>query len=166
MKTPLASIAVLVGLIASIAIPIRADPLPAYRTVPIPWREHGYNAFSSTSLSTQAELDAFLRTAKAKGGWNRFAAFEKALADARIDWRKESLVLLRHTEHSGSIRVVPQAPRQEGRTLTIAVDRKAPEVQTADMAYYACAVVVLKSTIQVVELVVGGKATTSVKVRS
>lgn len=132
---------------------------PSVRTIPIPKREHGYSNFDSTAIASQEALDRFLETgSKAeKMGWNNRVDFDKALAAAGLNFDKEVLVLLRHTEGSGSVQVDFRPPTVEKDKVICRIDRREPEVGTADMAYYCFALAVAKSGITGVELRVSGR---------
>jgi hypothetical protein len=73
------------------------------RSIPILKRENGYSHFESKVISSQNELDAFL--ARAVKRFNDPETFENAIRQSQVDFNNESLVLLRHTEGSGSVRV-------------------------------------------------------------
>lgn len=129
------------------------------RVIPIPREEHGYSNFETTVIPSQAALDEFLKKG-ANGeqmGWNDRAGFEKALADAKVDFNRESLVLLRHTEGSGSVRVHVREPQVKGRRIICRIDREEPEMGTADMAFYCFALAVPKAAIDEVEVQVSGR---------
>jgi hypothetical protein len=131
----------------------------AVRVIPIPREEHGYSNFETTVIASQADLDAFLKKGADGGqmGWNDRAGFEKALADARVDFNRESLVLLRHTEGSGSTRVHFREPQVKGRRVTCRIDTEKAEVGLSVMAYYCFALAVPKAAIDEVEVQVSGR---------
>lgn len=126
----------------------------SFRMVPIPKEEHGYSNFESTVVTSQGELDKFLqKDSKGQGmGWNNGADFEKALAQAKLDFDREALVLLRHTEGSGAVQVNFRQPSVKERRLICQIDRKEPEVGTGDMAYYCFALAVAKADVEAVEM--------------
>ena len=126
-----------------------------FRIIPIPIREHGYNSFESTVLMSQQDLDSFLKDTATKGGWNNRQGFEDALLDAKLDFSKEALVLLRHSEGSGSIKVTFNTPVLKDRTLVCEIHgRPVPPGYgvTFDMAYYGFALAVSKAHVSRVEL--------------
>jgi len=133
----------------------------AVRQVPIPQQEHGYGNFETTVLHSQKQFDDFLKGVASQQGWNGRDKFEKAMAAAKIDFAKETLVLLRHTEGSGSIQVALVPPAVKGKKLTVEIKRKEPEVGTADMAYYCFALVVPKN-VEELEVKPQGKPAASV----
>ena len=73
----------------------------SFRVIPIQKREHGYSNFESIVLMSKNDLDSFLTATSAQTGWNNRQEFEEALLNAKLDFSKEALVLLRHTEGSG-----------------------------------------------------------------
>lgn len=136
----------------------------SFRVIPIPAREHGYYTFESIVIRSQKDLDSFLTDRSRRGGWNRKHAFEDALLNAKLDFSKEALVLLRHTEGSGSVKVAFETPVLRDRTLHCEINGKPIPPGyggTADMAYYCYAVAVSKAHVSKVELqaVQGGFST-------
>ena len=129
----------------------------AFRTVPIPAREHGYSGVESRVIGSQAELDGFLKEIRARGAWNKREKFEKAIADAKLDFSKESLVLLRYTEGSGSTVVTMEKPKLSDGTLGCDITRKTAGIGTTDMAYYCYAFAVKKNEVKEVELRLAGR---------
>ncbi len=129
------------------------------RRIPIPKREHGYSNFDSTVIASQDSLDVFLKTESKveKMSWNNRLDFDKALVVAKVDFDKEALVLLRHTEGSGSVQVDFRTPAVEGKKVICRIDRKEQEMGTADMAYYCFALAVAKSAVTEVELRIPGR---------
>lgn len=122
------------------------------RSISVPARENGYSNFESTVLDTQASLDAFLKKVDAQDGWNERPAFVKALRDAKVDFEKESIALIRHTESSGSNTVSLSRPTHRGEKLVYVIHRKEADMGTADMAYYCYAVAVEKRKVRQVEV--------------
>ena len=133
------------------AAAIAATPVPAaeptYRQVPIPLREHGYQPLTRRVIRTREGLERLLDQAAQQDGWNDRSAFHAALVAANVDFDHEALVLLPHQEPSGSNRITPQLPMLADGVVTWTVVRAEPEVGTADMAYYALALVVDLETV-------------------
>ncbi len=129
----------------------------AVRTIAVPAREHGYSNFETRTITSQADLDGFLKEMSAASGWNNFGAFRKALAEAKPDLEKKTLVLIRHTERSGSVKVTFHEPRVEEKKVICRIDRTKPKMGTADMAYYCFALVVAKDAATHVEVQVQGR---------
>jgi len=127
----------------------------SFRIIPIPTREHGYNNFGSIVFRSQQDLDSFLAGTSTQTGWNNRQGFEDALRNAKVDFSKEALVLLRHTEGSGSVQVAFETPSLKGRNLLCEI-RGTPippgNLGTGDMAYYCFAVAVSKAQVSQVEL--------------
>lgn len=104
---------------------------------------------------SQKDLDSFLADPAMQGGWNNRQAFTDALMNAKVDFSKEALVLLRHTEGSGSVKVAFGMPVLKDRTLLCEIQgRPIPPGYggTGDMAYYCFAVAVSKAHVSQVEL--------------
>lgn len=127
-----------------------------FRIVEIPKREHGYSNFESIVISSQTKLDSFLEDVSFQEnmGWNNRGDFEEALNNAAIDFKQETLALLRHTEGSGSIKVTFETPVFSGEKLLCRIKREVPEMGTDDMAFYCFAIVVRKNAVKEIELTV------------
>ena len=127
----------------------------SFRVIPIPNRENGYSNFASIVLMSKKDLDSFLTDTSTQIGWNNRQKFEDALRNAKLDFTKEALVLLRHTEGSGSVQVKFDRPiLRDGKLLCEIRGIPIPPgyLGTADMAYYCFAVAVSKSQVTQVEL--------------
>jgi hypothetical protein len=150
----------LVVAVTSLAVLSHADTSTGqsaqpFRAIPIPTREHGYTNFESIAIRSDDELDSFLRSLSVQRGWNNKGGFEDAVRDVKVDFSKEALLLLRHTEGSGSIPVVFETPVLQARKLIFSIRGKLLPpgyLGTADMAYYCFAVAVSKSHVSQVEL--------------
>jgi hypothetical protein len=102
-------------------------------------------------------LDGFLKKVRGQNGWNNRRGFEDAIKKARVDFGKEALVLLRHTESSGSNRVTFEKPTLRNRVLTCRITRKVAKLGSCDMAYYCFALALSKSAADTVELHIQGR---------
>lgn len=133
--------------------------LSSPRVIPIPKEEHGYSNFETTVIGSQLELDMFLeKTSHSQNmAWNNRTAFEKALAQAKVDFNRELLLLIRHTEGSGSVQINFLEPRLKNRRVICRIDRKEMEGGTAVMAYYAFALAIIKADVTEVEIQVSGR---------
>ena len=159
MNTKCLSLFVMVGFLMASATNARAKETASSRIILIPKRENGYSNFESVVITSQDDLDMFLQK-KSKGqgmGWNNRKDFEKAIAQAKLDFNRESLVLLRHTEGSGSVQINFRKPLLKKNRIICQIDRKEPETGTADMAYYCFALAVVKADVMKVELKVLGR---------
>jgi hypothetical protein len=125
------------------------------RQIPISQVEHGYGNFENTVLSTRKEFDEFLKTSN-KSGWNKREKFDNTLKDMTIDFTKELLVLVRHTEGSGSIRVTLDSSVLKDNRLLVAIKRGTPTIGTMDMAYH-CFAFVVPITVKAIVVDVNGK---------
>ena len=125
---------------------------PSFRVIDIYQREFGYSNFESMAITTGEDLNTFLEE-MSQLGWNNRQAFVDALLNAKIDFNKEALVLLRHTEGSGSVQVKFETPVLQGKTLVCEIHGELMAAAgTADMAYHCFALVVSKSLVDKVEL--------------
>lgn len=123
-------------------------PVVGVTRIDIPHRDNGYKTFDTLVLQSQDEFDKFMNQAKQNRNWNERDEFTAAIEEAKVDFAKESLVLVRHTEGSGSIRV--RFRLSEGRDDTVAVNifRECPSALTADMAYYCYAFKVQRAKVR------------------
>ncbi|MEQ8849726.1 hypothetical protein [Botrimarina sp.] len=103
--------------------------------LPIPHRASGYQHLDTQVVGSRTALNKLLDGARDRD-------FVDALSAARIDFDRSALLLVRHTEGSGSVRVWVETPRVDGELLIVKVSQQAPELLTADMAYYCFAYVV------------------------
>jgi len=122
-----------------------------FRVVDIPRSENGYHNFQSQVLDSQEQFDAFVYLVGMQGGWNDRARFLKTLRDAKTDFAKESLVLVRHTEGSDSVRVSLDGLALWNVTLTCVIRREIPVMLTDMLACYCFAVAVEKGKVKQVE---------------
>ena len=107
-------------------------------------REHGYYNFPTILIRSQDSLDSFINDLLPQSSWNEKQPFLDSLYQANIDFDKELLLLLRHTETSGSNTVIVKDPNIEDNMAIIEIDRLVPDVGTDDMAYYCFAYIVSK----------------------
>jgi hypothetical protein len=134
---------------------LKDESSKSFRMIPIPNRENGYSNFASIAFMSKDAMDSFLTDTSTQIGWNKRQEFEDALLNAKLDFSKEALVLLRHTEGSGSVQVTFETPILQGRNLLCEIQGKPIPPGyggTADMAYYCFAVAVSKSRVSQVEL--------------
>ncbi len=116
-------------------------PMPVEK-IDIPFRDFGYNYFSSTIIDSQKSLDDFLLKVMAKDNWRGKALFLKKLQDDTINFEAYNLLFYKITESSGSIKLTAKTPKIKTTTehhVTIMIDRVSPEIHTDDMAYYGLA---------------------------
>jgi hypothetical protein len=128
------------------------DNARAARVLSVPPREHGYDQFKSQVISSQKELDAFTDLVKGQKFWNNKDGFLKGLADAKVDFSKECLVLLRHEEGSGGTRIAFAVPELKDDRLLCTIRQEGPQGETADMAYYCYALAVEKDKVKRIEV--------------
>lgn len=108
----------------------------------IPKREHGYQNFDARLLTSEARLEAFIADVKTQDGWNNREAFVSGLRADELDFAKFAMLLLRHTEGSGSVRVWLEPAVMRGDDLVVEIGKEVPPMGTKDMAYYCFALVV------------------------
>jgi hypothetical protein len=122
------------------------------RVLAIPREEHGYGGFKSQVIDSRQQFDAFKATVEGQTGWNDRPGFLRVLGQARIDFERESLVLIRQADGSSSQSVSLGTLWVWGDTLhcTVRVTDHSPS--TRDMQYRCFAVVVEKRKIARVEV--------------
>jgi hypothetical protein len=138
----------------------KEESVSGFRVIPISDYEHGYSNFESMVLLTRAELDTFLEGTSLQAGmrWNGREPFLKAIGAARLDFAREALVLIRHTEGSGSVQIVFDPPHLDQMTLVCTIRRHEPGIGTADMAYYCYALAVSRKNVTQVQVRVEGRS--------
>jgi hypothetical protein len=116
------------------------------RRVPIPLRDGVYEEFETTTITTDKGLKDFIQRGGKEYEWaaKYWEAFGKTLTDAKVDFKTQALVLVRHSEPSGSIRVRHELTEEKDGVLRVTIRRKEPSLGTWDMAYYCWAYVVPK----------------------
>lgn len=131
---------------------------PSHRLIPVPEREHGYSTFDSQVIGSRKAFDEFLeRINQRDQPWNDRESFVDALKKADIDFDRESLVLVRFNEASGSTEITFGEPRIDGSKLVCPVGRTEAGIGLTVMAHYARAVAVDKDSITAVELRIEGR---------
>lgn len=145
-------------LLASLFYPGQSidDSAQSFRIIPIPARDYVYGYFKSTVIMSQKDLDSFLAaTTSRRAPLNKSRGFEAALINAKFDFSKEALVLLRHTENSGSVKVEFETPVLRDRTLHCEINGipiRPGYGGTGDIAELCYAVAVSKAHVSKVEL--------------
>ncbi len=166
MKKLLQVVIIMSIIVSSFATNACNKKVASSRIIPIPKREHGYSNFESTVIKSQDELNTFLNeTSKKESGWNNREDFDKAIAQGKTDFSREVLLLLRHTEGSGSVQVNYRESQLIKDKLVLEIDRQAPQMGTADMAYYCFALAISKKDVSQVELKISGKKPVIISLR-
>jgi len=119
----------------------------------IPMRENGYNTFDSFIIRSAAELEDFLQNVASQQHWNRKDEFLSAVEDADLDFDSDTLLLIRDTEGSGSVRVWMETPRLIETELVCQIRRTRPMALTMDMAYYCFAIVVPRDLAKTIRII-------------
>ncbi len=135
---------------------------PAWRQIPIPKQD--YPEFDSVVVTSKKAYDEFLsKTSKPKDGWwNDRAGFEKALADAKIDFEKQAVAFVRHGEGSSSVGVEFRVLGVRAGRVVCELSRTEPpenEDLDADEATYCFALVIDKDRVQAVEVLLRSNRT-------
>lgn len=145
-------IAIALILVACLRSAIAAGDAKSFRIIPVPQREHGYRGITPAVIRSKDEFDAFIKTTREQNGWKNRDGFITALTNAAIDFDKEALVLIRHTEGSGSTQVSIDSTELQGRKLVCQLHRKTAQIGTTDMAFHCFAMAVLVADVDEVEL--------------
>lgn len=142
------------------------DAPQTFRTVSIPKRENGYGKFDSVVIGSRAELDRFLSARASEPSWGSAQSdFVRAIEETNLDFAREALVLIRHTEGSGSVPVSFDAPRLDSTRLVSTIRRESLSGPgTGDMAYYALALAVSKDKVSAVTVRVNDQETATLPV--
>src|SRR5690242_8532692 len=72
-----------------------AEEASPVRVLAVPRDDNGYSGFGSLVIGSRAQLDSFKNTVEGQAGWNDRAGFLRVLDQARIDFEREALVLIR-----------------------------------------------------------------------
>ncbi len=139
------------------ALQVFAGDAMDFRVIDVPKEEHGYQFFESQAVGSQEQFDAFIKQIEAQEFWNNKEAFLKVIAETRVDFSHESLVLIRHTEGSGSTQVSSPECQLQGEKLVCKIQRISPEVGTADVAFYCFGFIVKKDAVKQIEVWVSKK---------
>lgn len=87
-------------------------------------------------------MQTLLESVAEQSHWNNKPEFIEAINKFDLDFSTESLLLVRDSEGSGSIKVWLQTPVLLNRALFIRIGKERPGIATLDMAYYCFALVV------------------------
>ena len=123
----------------------------AFRTIKIYQTELGYAYFESMAIATSEDFNAFLAEIPNQTGWNGRQEFIDALVNAKIDFNREALVLLRHDEPSGSVQVSFETPVLKDKTLLCETRGKFAVSGFDTVAFHGFALVVSKSLVNQVQ---------------
>jgi hypothetical protein len=123
-----------------------------FRVINAPRQDNSYQEVKTRVISTQKEMNAFMKQYSSRLDSLDRGDFLKALARAKINFAKEFLLLITQTEPSGSNRVKFVAPRWRNGKLTCEIRIKRTQFGTCDMAYYCLAIVVNKGKTKRVEV--------------
>ena len=122
------------------------------REIPIPRREHGYKHFESAVIANDETLADFLKLVAAQPNWNNKEAFVNSLKSAKIDFSTSTLLLIRNTAGSGSIKVSLAPPVRKDDDILFQIAWDVPGTLTMDMAYYCFAVTIPRGTAKSVRI--------------
>lgn len=124
-----------------------------FRMINVPKEEHGYHHFESEVIDSQEKFDSFVKQIEAQEHWNDKDVFLKIISEAKVDFTKEALVLIRQTEGTGSTRVNFSGCRLNTEKLVCRIQRIPPSgAGLAVMAYYCFGLVVEKDKVKRVEV--------------
>lgn len=130
---------------------------PDYRRIPIPKRSGECGDIETQIIASNAALAEFVRKIKRQNLPKLRNEVIEALKYANLNFAREFLVLVTDTEGSGSIRVNLDTVFVESRRFYCKITRKAPLVQTDDMAYYCWSFAVNRWNVDDVEIQIEGR---------
>lgn len=134
------------------ALPVFAENARGFRVLDIPKEEDGYQFLESQVFGSHEQFDIFLKNVESQEYWNNKADFLKVMEKAKVDFSNEALVLIRHTEGSGSTQVSFPECQLQGEKLVCKIQRISPEAGTADMAFYCFGLIVEKGEVKQIEI--------------
>ena len=117
--------------------------------ITIPVIEQGYSHFETTLLTSQIELNKFIKKIKLQKSWNKKENFLKSLLLKKINFSNSNILLYRITESSGATVLLVNPPSVDNQHIKIVIGKNKPKIGTSDMAYYALAYRVSKLVIDV-----------------
>ncbi len=151
------SLALLAAVLALLSCSGKRGPAPKpFRPVPITKQDNGYGEFQSAAIFTKAELAAFLDKV-AKSRLVRKKEVKDVVERAKVDFDKEALVILLHSEGSKFTEVGFKTPVLDSGKLVCAVTRKVSKGGPAATTYYGFALAVRKDDVEEVEFQAEGK---------
>jgi hypothetical protein len=137
--------------------PLKNESGAAFRTINISQTENGYQYFGPMVITSGPHFSTFLEELSHQTYWNNRQAFVDALLNAKIDFNQEALVLLPHTQASGSQRITFETPVLQDKTLLCEIRDELLGVGPAIVTYHSFALAVSKSLVNKVQFnVVGG----------
>lgn len=110
-----------------------------------------FSRFDSMAITTSEDFKAFLEELSQQPE-NRGQGLIDALLNAKIDFNREALVLLRHDEGSISARVSFETPVLQDKTLLCEIRGELPGMGLAVVGYHCFALAVSKSLVDKVQL--------------
>ena len=150
MKLALSLCCVMLAMLLPPGVLKNADE-PAFRTIDISRTDNGYTYFDSMAITSSQEFNAFLEEVSQQQRWSNKQAFVDALVNAKIDFNRETLILLQHTEGSASARVSFETPVLKDKTLLFEIRGELQGLGIGVVAFYGFAFVVSKSLVNKVQ---------------
>lgn len=132
-----------------------ASENPIFETLKMSNRDHWYSHFKTTVINTPQEYRDFLKSASIDP--DQPHSFHNTVASLSAWVDTHTMVLIRHTESSGSTKVSFQVSQASPDTLLCKISRIPPgpcDIGTCDMAYYCFGIMGQRSLIKKVEVFV------------
>jgi hypothetical protein len=130
-----------------------AQDVKGFRRIDIPEEEHGYQHFESLVIDSREQFDAFVKQIEMQSAWNDREGFLKAIRDAKVNFARESLVLIRQTEGSASIKLELHTDELRDDKLVLRIQRLSPSGSGISVvAFYCFALAVDKDWVKQVEV--------------
>ena len=131
----------------------------AFRVIDAPQGDIGVTYFGSMAITTSEDFNAFLAEIAQQEVWGNRQAFVDALVNAKIDFDKEALVLLRY-DQSGGGRFPFEQPVLKDKALLVEIRVEQPfGAGLGIFSSYCYTLAVSKSLIDTVEFRVTGPPT-------
>ncbi|HEX6648176.1 MAG TPA: hypothetical protein VF075_01510 [Pyrinomonadaceae bacterium] len=132
--------------------PVAPKSEASFRIINIhPW-EMGYNYFDSLAITSSEDFKAFVDEVSRQQYWSDKQGFIDALLQAKVDFNREALVLLRHDSGGGAARVTLEPPALQDKTLLCEIRSEILGASVDDMPFHCFALAVSKSLVNKVQL--------------
>jgi hypothetical protein len=153
---------------------ISANWIPSpLRRIGIPFRVSYYEDIQSQVVASKADLDGMLESIpqppkhhrnERNRSWRDLQTFRRLLLEHQIDFSREVIVLIQHTEGSGTPKVSLAHPLHDSNTRRLLLEVRSynPGLGTRDLAAYCFAVVVPRHLADEVIITTTGNASVTV----
>jgi hypothetical protein len=109
----------------------------------LPSIDHGYVNLKTRVISSNPEYKAFLNAIDSQSGWDHKVAFGMNIAKAHVNFKKENLLIYRHTVNKASKALVSKIISTKEKNVTVTLEESGSK--TTDTLYQAFFYTVAKS---------------------